>query len=211
MVVGPSLAHHVMMRAASQSSGFACVFFDHAYLQILTQEPQHKSMLGELTPCGGGDPIPLLKEKLLVGRRSSCDVTLRFPNVSSHHCELELVDGYWFVRDLGSRNGVKVNGEQIESKCLLPGDEVSFAKHLFEISYKPPKDGKAPEEESPLARGLLEKAGLEKKIVERFQREDVKQAERKAEDKATRQQAEPRITSEEEKVAFRYLRDMLGG
>lgn len=170
-------------------------------------------MLGELTPCGGGDPIPLLKEKLLVGRRTSCDVTLRFPNVSSHHCELELVDGFWFVRDLGSRNGIKVNGERIESKCLFPGDEVSFAKHLFEISYKTPKGAQAPEEESPTARGLLEKAGLEKKIVERFQRERVKQAERKKEERAARQsqqQAEPRLSSEEEKVAFRYLRDITG-
>lgn len=46
------------------------------------------STLGMLNPCGGGDPIPLLHEKLLVGRRSSCDISLKFPNVSSHHCEL---------------------------------------------------------------------------------------------------------------------------
>ena len=39
-------------------------------------------MLGELLPLGGGDPIPLLKQQLLVGRRESCDIVLRFANVS---------------------------------------------------------------------------------------------------------------------------------
>lgn len=117
-------------------------------------------MLGELIPCGGGDPIPLLKTKLLIGRRSRCDITLRFPNVSSHHCELSLSDGYWSVRDLGSRNGVKVNGVRCQSKWLMPGDVVSVAKHRYELLYTPTGDGPPPEEEDPLAISLLEKAGL---------------------------------------------------
>lgn len=117
-------------------------------------------MLGELIPCGGGDPIPLLKKRLLIGRRSRCDITLRFPNVSSHHCELELVNGYWSIRDLGSRNGTKVNGVRCQSKWLMPGDVVSVAKHRYELSYTPTGDGPPPEEEDPFALGLLEKAGL---------------------------------------------------
>lgn len=119
------------------------------------------STLGMLNPCGGGDPIPLLHEKLLVGRRSSCDISLKFPNVSSHHCELEFLNGYWIVRDLGSRNGVKVNGEKVESKWLMPGDILHVARHRYELSYTPQSDGPAPEDESPFDRGLLEKAGLE--------------------------------------------------
>jgi hypothetical protein len=39
-------------------------------------------MYGELLPLGGGDPIPLLKTTLLVGRRESADIVLRFPNVT---------------------------------------------------------------------------------------------------------------------------------
>src|SRR3954463_12235691 len=92
-------------------------------------------MLGELVPTGGGDPIPLLKSKLLIGRRDECDITLRFPNVSSHHCELELVEGYWQIRDLNSSNGIKVNGVRCPQNWLLPGDEVSIARHKFEIKY----------------------------------------------------------------------------
>lgn len=103
----------------------------------------------------------MLHEKLLVGRRSSCDISLRFPNVSSHHCELELKNGYWVVRDLGSRNGVKVNGERVESKFLMPGDILSIARHRFELSYTPQADGPIPEDENPFERSLMEKAGLE--------------------------------------------------
>jgi adenylate cyclase len=96
----------------------------------------------------------------MVGRRTSCDISLRFPNVSSHHCEVELINGYWRVRDLGSTNGIKVNGVRCDSKWLMPGDVLSVAKHHYEVIYSPQTDGPPPEEEDPFAKGLLEKAGL---------------------------------------------------
>ncbi len=119
-------------------------------------------MLGELNPCGGGDSIPLLHEKLLIGRRSSCDICLALSNVSSHHCELELQEGYWHVRDLGSTNGVKVNGERTLSCALMPGDELQVAKSRFQIQYLVDPDAPVPELDDPFALSLMEKAGLEK-------------------------------------------------
>ncbi|QDU06445.1 FHA domain protein [Gimesia chilikensis] len=119
-------------------------------------------MLGELNPCGGGDPIPLLSEVLLVGRRSKCDITLQFPNVSSHHCQLEFINGYWRIRDMNSRNGIKVNGQRCDMKWLLPGDKVAIAKHEYEINYTPQSDEPPPEEENPFEMSLMEKAGLVK-------------------------------------------------
>lgn len=133
-------------------------------------------MLGELMPTGGGDPIPLLKTKLLIGRRDECDITLRFPNVSSHHCELELVDGYWLVRDLNSSNGIKVNGVRCPQNWLLPGDEVSIAKHKFEIKYV--AEGPAPtamNEFDPDV-SLMEKAGMSRRAVEMGDGEDISQS-----------------------------------
>ncbi len=118
-------------------------------------------MLGQLIPCGGGDAIPLTAPKLLVGRRSTCDIKLDFQNVSSHHCEFEFRDGYWHVRDLGSSNGIKVNGERCTSKCLTPGDQIAIAKHGFTIHYIVAGDAPPPEEEHTFARSLMEKAGLQ--------------------------------------------------
>lgn len=114
---------------------------------------------GELTPCGGGDPVPLLSRKLIVGRRNSCDITLRFPNVSSHHCELELINGYWHVKDLGSSNGIRVNSIRCDQQWVFPGDILHISRHKFEIHYE--AVGQRPDEdEDPFARSLLEKAGL---------------------------------------------------
>lgn len=126
------------------------------------------NQLGELIPSGGGDPIPLLKTVLSVGRRESSDIVLRFPNVSGRHCELSLVDGNWVVKDLGSSNGIKVNGVRVTEQRLDPGDKLSVARHDFEIQYEPARlgaTGKPVEKpsavESIFSRSLLEAAGLE--------------------------------------------------
>jgi pSer/pThr/pTyr-binding forkhead associated (FHA) protein len=127
-------------------------------------------MFGELLPIGGGDPIPLLKKTLLVGRRESCDIVLRFANVSAHHCQLTLNDGYWYARDVGSRNGIKVNGVRCEEKRLDPGDTLSVAKHDYEVSYSPtelgaigpPPDDTTSAPQKIFGQSLLERAGLAK-------------------------------------------------
>ncbi len=124
-------------------------------------------MYGELIPIGGGDPIPLLKKSLLVGRRESCDVVLRFSNVSAHHCQLTVNAGYWHVRDLQSRNGVKVNGVRVTDKLIQPGDVLSVAKHKYEVRYSPFDLGAVGPPPPDVAnaelfkKSLLERAGLE--------------------------------------------------
>lgn len=126
-------------------------------------------MYGELIPLGGGDPIPLLKKDLLIGRRESCAIVLRFPNVSAHHCRLTLNGGYWFVRDEGSRNGVKVNEVRVTEKRLDPGDTLAVAKHKYEIQYSPAELGAVgppPAEDVSsdiFNRSLLDRAGLSNK------------------------------------------------
>jgi adenylate cyclase len=129
-------------------------------------------MYGEFIPLGGGDPIPLMKKTLLVGRRESCDIVLRFPNVSAHHCQLQINNGYWYVTDLNSRNGVKVNNMRVTEKRLDPGDTISIAKHKYEVRYSPadlgavgppPSDGEA---QMIFGSSLLERAGLSRRKVE---------------------------------------------
>ena len=128
-------------------------------------------MFGELLPTGGGDPIPLFKKQLLVGRRESCDIVLRFPNVSAHHCTLTLVGGYWTVKDSNSRNGVKVNDVRVSEKRLMPGDHLAVATHRYEIQYVPEDLGAVgppPPENVPMdimEKSLLERAGLSGKDV----------------------------------------------
>jgi len=119
---------------------------------------------GELVPTGGGDAIPLIREVLTLGRRESCDIIMRFPNVSGTHCELSFRAGYWILRDLGSTNGVKVNGSRVLKKVLQPGDTVTIAKRKFTIEYTPVRGTQSldeiMEEHEDIDQPLLEKAGL---------------------------------------------------
>jgi adenylate cyclase len=127
-------------------------------------------MFGELVPVGGGDNIPLLRANLTVGRRESCDIVLRFSNVSGQHCQLMLEGGYWFVQDMNSQNGTKVNGNRIVRKRLDPGDLLSMARHKYTIKYSPADNGAtgpppSDEEdlEAVLGKSLLDRAGLQHK------------------------------------------------
>ena len=125
-------------------------------------------MYGELIPLGGGDPIPLLKQELLIGRRESCDIVLRFANVSAHHCKLVARAGYWYVVDQNSRNGVKVNGVRIDEKRVDPGDMLTIARHKYEVRYDPTDlgaEGPPPIEDATsdvFRKSLLERAGLQR-------------------------------------------------
>jgi len=133
---------------------------------MATTSGDDAKLLGELVPQGGGDPIPLRKERLLLGRRETCDIILRFGNVSSNHCELTLESGYWFVKDLGSRNGTRLNGYRITKKRMDPGDTLSIAKRDFKARYSPADlgaEGPPPDVDvmvEIMSHSLLEGAGL---------------------------------------------------
>ena len=126
-------------------------------------------MYGDLIPVGGGDPIPLRKTELLVGRKKDCDIVLDFSNVSGQHCRLVLSGGYWFVLDLHSTNGVKVNGVRVTDRRIDPGQTVHISKHAYRLEYNPARNGAtgpAPaavlQEAELMSRSLMEKAGLQR-------------------------------------------------
>jgi len=84
---------------------------------------------------GEGKRTVLSGSRILIGRSRDCDVTLEDPNSSRRHAELRNEDGYWIVTDLGSTNGVKVNGRRVEEAVLQPGDELALglARLRFEL------------------------------------------------------------------------------
>ena len=118
-----------------------------------------KKYLGKLVPCGGGPPIPLLQPVLAVGRSSESDIRLKVATVSSRHCTLTYEGGYWFVEDLGSSNGVKVNSERVDRRLLMPENRLSISSQHFTIEYEP--EGEPPYDPGLCSKSLLEKAGLQ--------------------------------------------------
>jgi len=67
-----------------------------------------------------------------IGRSKSAECVLADPNVSRRHAELRRSPtGDWTIADLGSTNGVKVNGRQVSSTRLRPGDQVTLGTTTF--------------------------------------------------------------------------------
>jgi hypothetical protein len=71
-----------------------------------------------------------------LGRSRDCDVVLDDPNVSRHHAEVRPSGGSWIVNDLGSTNGIKLNGRRIRGpESLKRGDviELGTSRVTFDL------------------------------------------------------------------------------
>jgi predicted component of type VI protein secretion system len=127
--------------------------------------PDHgrPDMLGRLVPVGGGVDYALTKANLVVGRNPTCDLVIPSSKVSGTHCRLEWVDGYWRVQDLGSRNGIRVDGVKCEQAWVHPNMRLSIADHRFEIDYTPQGEPPEPSWQDPAYRKpLMEKVGSQR-------------------------------------------------
>jgi len=77
------------------------------------------------------DPDSWNTEEFLIGRSKSCHVILHDTKVSKQHARIVVRDGEWIVEDLGSRNGIHVNGERYESHPLETGTELRIGKTVM--------------------------------------------------------------------------------
>ena len=104
------------------------------------------SMRAQLVSLEGGPPIEVAKDMTLVGRSEECDVRLEHKSVSKIHCVIVKTDGLLMVRDLGSTNGTRVNGQRIRRAALLPNDQVMIASFKFRVNLGPDAVPISPEE-----------------------------------------------------------------
>lgn len=95
-------------------------------------------MLAQLIPKQGGPPITLTRPITVVGRSARlCDLVLDQTNISKQHCILVKTDGLVYLRDLGSTNGTRVNGQRVVRGALLPGDILTLSGLSFRIHLGP--------------------------------------------------------------------------
>jgi pSer/pThr/pTyr-binding forkhead associated (FHA) protein len=72
-----------------------------------------------------------------IGRGRQADVVLNDPNVSRQHAEIRPRGGSWVLADLGSTNGSKLNGRQIEgSEVLRDGDEIELGESVMTFTVE---------------------------------------------------------------------------
>ena len=80
--------------------------------------------------------VPLGEHALSIGRLPECNITLNDPNVSRHHAEIRPQGNGFVIVDLGSTNGVKVNGVRVSQQALADGDQITIGntRMQFEAS-----------------------------------------------------------------------------
>jgi len=77
-------------------------------------------------PDGSEVPVPLGEGLIRVGRDPENELRIDDESISSFHAEIVLADGFHVLRDLGSTNGVRINGERVHEARLSDGDLVRF-------------------------------------------------------------------------------------
>ncbi|MEJ7595101.1 MAG: FHA domain-containing protein [Planctomycetaceae bacterium] len=92
-------------------------------------------MVAVLHPTGLGSQIVIDRAVVLVGRSADCDAIIDFSSkISRFHCVFVQVDADYYIRDLGSMNGVRVNGQRVEKSVkLFQGAEVAIGDVIYQF------------------------------------------------------------------------------
>ena len=75
-----------------------------------------------------------------IGRVPGHDLVISDPRVSSNHCRVEDRGDDWVIVDLGSTNGVRVNGERVKEKALKPFDKVELGDTVLRFELQDAAD-----------------------------------------------------------------------
>ena len=76
---------------------------------------------------GTRHPLPA-EGVVVIGRSRDADITVEDPNVSRRHAEVRRDDGAFWIVDLGSTNGVELNGRRVDRARLSHSDRVVLGR-----------------------------------------------------------------------------------
>ena len=84
-----------------------------------------------------GESIPVEKDEFIIGRGvRTTDLAIRDGNISRKHAAVVFHDGAYFMKDLGSTNGIEFAGQRVESKRIEEGDVYRICDYEFRFSFQ---------------------------------------------------------------------------
>lgn len=99
-------------------------------------EPGLTALTFEVRTGGNVETVRVAARKMTLGRMPSCDVPVRDVSVSRMHARIEVRDnGGVVVEDLGSANGVYVNGRKTEACALDSGDTIRLGSAEIRVTF----------------------------------------------------------------------------
>ncbi len=99
-----------------------------------------------------GKRIPIPGPQFLIGRDPQCHLRPASPVISRRHCALILRDDKVYLKDIGSTNGVEVNGNKVTgAKILHDGDHIHMEPLSFVVHIEAAVPAAAPKAAAPKA------------------------------------------------------------
>jgi predicted component of type VI protein secretion system len=92
-------------------------------------------MPAQLVALTDGPSILLDKPILLFGRHPECDIQIDSRKISRRHCCIAQVGDYLVVRDLGSTNGIRINGVRVLEGRLKADDELTIGGNRYKVCW----------------------------------------------------------------------------
>lgn len=85
----------------------------------------------------GSERVAVTKDRFIIGRgKQTSDLTIKDPNVSRQHAMIEVLNGQYYMVDMGSTNGVEYMGQRIARKVIVEGDSYRICDHEVRFTYQ---------------------------------------------------------------------------
>ena len=82
-----------------------------------------------------GTNIQLDKPIVLIGRHQECDIQIPSRKISRRHCCIALINDHLVVRDLGSTNGIRINGIKVVEGNLQADDQLTIGNMCYQVKW----------------------------------------------------------------------------
>ena len=114
-------------------------------------------------PSGVEKAYPMRAISVTIGRSDQCDIAVKDSSMSGRHAEISKMNGEIRVKDMGSANGIWLNGERVEDVELFDGDVLRLGQTSIRIDVvggrKRPNAGLSPKLLAAIIAGVLVLAG----------------------------------------------------
>jgi pSer/pThr/pTyr-binding forkhead associated (FHA) protein len=76
-----------------------------------------------------------MQPRVVIGRKGA-DIPLNDPEISRHHCLLEVRDTFINLKDLDSTNGTFYEEERVRAAMLQDGSEFRIGESMIRVSFQ---------------------------------------------------------------------------
>lgn len=99
--------------------------------------PEQQGDLLPLYVIFNGQKFPVAKEEFIIGRGTkTADLPIKDGNISRRHAAVIWQNGGWYIKDLGSTNGVEFQGRKIDSRRVEEGDVYQLCDYEIRFTYR---------------------------------------------------------------------------